>query len=57
MVWQFITPAAPHQNGVSEALVKSSKHALKKAIGEQVLTPFEFYTCLLEIANQVNPRQ
>ena len=56
MVWQFITPAAPHQNGVPEALVKSSKYALKKAIGEQVLTPFEFYTCLLEIANLVNPR-
>ena len=23
--------------------------ALKKAIGEQVLTPFELYTCLLEV--------
>jgi hypothetical protein len=56
MVWQFITPAAPHQNGVSEALVKSSKYALKKAIGEQILTPFELYTCLLEIANLVNQR-
>lgn len=52
--WLFTTPAAPHQNGCAEALVKSCKRALKKAIGEQVLTPFELYTCLLEVANLVN---
>ncbi len=43
--------AAPHQNGCAEALVKSAKISLKKAIGEQILTPFELYTCLLEVAN------
>ena len=51
MKWRFTTPAAPHQNGCSEALVKGCKFALKKAIGDQVLTPFELYTCLLEVAN------
>ena len=54
--WKFITPAAPHQNGCAEALVKSCKLALKKAVGEHVLTPFELYTCLLEVANLVNQR-
>ena len=54
--WKFVTPGAPHQNGCAEALVKSCKYALKKAIGEQELTPFELYTCLLEIANLVNER-
>ena len=48
--------ASPHQNGCAEALVKSCKMALRKAIGEQVLTPFELYTCLLEVANLVNQR-
>ena len=54
--WKFITPGAPHQNGCAEALVKSVKIALKKAIGESLLTPFELYTCLLEVANLVNQR-
>ena len=54
--WNFITPAEPHQNGCAEALVKSCKLALKKAVGEHVLTPFELYTCLLEVANLVNQR-
>lgn len=54
--WIFTTPAAPNQNGCAEALVKSCKRALKKAIGEQVLTPFELYTCLLEVGNLVNQR-
>ena len=54
--WKFITPAAPHQNGCAEALVKSCKRALKKAVGEHILTPFELYTCLLEVANLVNQR-
>ena len=30
--WKFITPSAPHQNGCAEALVKSCKLALKKAV-------------------------
>lgn len=54
--WKFSTPAAPHQNGCTEALVKSCKFALKKAIGDHVLTPFELYTALLEVANLVNQR-
>ena len=54
--WKFITPLAPHQNGCSEAMVKSIKCALKKAIGDAVLTPFELYTCLLEVTNLVNQR-
>jgi hypothetical protein len=36
--------------------VKSTKKALKKAIGEQVFTLFEFHTCLMEIANLINQR-
>ena len=54
--WIFITPAAPYQNGCAEALVKSSKRALKSAIREQVLRSFELYTCLLEVANLLNQR-
>jgi hypothetical protein len=54
--WQFTTPLAPHQNGATEAMVKTIKTALKKAIGDAVLAPFELYTCLLEITNLVNQR-
>ena len=56
MKWRFTTPAGPHHNGCAEALVKSCKKALKTAIGKQVLTSFELYTCLLEVANLVNQR-
>lgn len=55
MKWLFATPAAPHQKGCAKSLVKSTK-TLKRAIGEQKLTPFEFYTCLLEVANLINQR-
>ena len=54
--WKFITPAAPHQNGCAEALVKSCKIALKKAVGDQILTPFELYTVLQEVSNHINQR-
>ena len=54
--WQFITPTAPHQNGCAEAMVKSCKRAIKKAIGDNKLTPFELYTCFQEIANLINQR-
>ena len=37
--WMFTTPAASHQNGCAEALLKSCKRSLKIAIGEQRLTP------------------
>ena len=56
MEWRFTTPKAPHHNGCAEALVKTCKKALKKAIGNQVLSPFEVYTYLLEAANLVNSR-
>jgi len=56
ITWKFITPAAPHQNGCAEALVKSCKRALRQAIGDQLLRPFELYTCLLEVANLLNQR-
>ena len=56
MKWQFTTPAAPHQNGCAESLVKSCKIGLKKAVGEQILTSLELQTCLLEVANLVNQR-
>ena len=39
-----------------ESLVKTCKKALKGAIGDQVLTPFELYTCLMEVGNLVNQR-
>ena len=41
MKWQFTTPHAPHHNGCSESMVKTTKSALKKIIGDAVLTPFE----------------
>ena len=51
--WIFTTP---HQNGCAEALVKSCKRAIKNAIGEQVLSPFELYTYFMEVGNLVNQR-
>lgn len=56
MKWQFTTAVAPHQNACAESLVKSCKICLKKAIGEQVLTPLKLQTCLVEVANLVNQR-
>ena len=56
MQWKFITPAVPHQSGCAKALVKTCKSSLKKAVGSQVLTPFELFTVLLEVANLVSHR-
>ena len=36
--------------------MKSTKSALKRAIGETILMPMELYTCLLEVANLLNQR-
>lgn len=35
-------------------LIKSVKIALKKSIGELILTPFELYACLFEVGNLVS---
>jgi len=56
MEWRLTTPAAPYQNGCAEALVKSCKIGLKMAMGNHILTPFELYTCMLEVAILVNQR-
>ena len=56
MEWKFITRNAPHRNGCAESLVKSCKIALKHAMGDNLLTPFELHTILLEVANLVNQR-
>ena len=56
MDWKFITPNAPHQNGCAESLVKSCELPLKQAMGDNLLTPFELHTILLEVANLVNQR-
>lgn len=45
---------SPHQNGCAEASAKCCKRALKKAIGEHVFTPFDLYTCLLEVSFLIN---
>ena len=57
MKWQFTTPLALHHNGSAETMVQSVKTALKCAILDTKLTPFELYTYLLKEANLVNQRQ
>lgn len=54
--WKFITPNAPHHSGCAEALVKSCKFGIKKAIGEQNLTPFELHTVFMKVSNLMNQR-
>ena len=56
MEWKFSNPESPSHNGCAEALVKSCKSALKKGIGDQILTAFELYTYLLESENLVDQR-
>ena len=52
--WLFTAPAAPHQNRCAEALDKSCRHALKKVIGEQLLSLLELHTCLLETVFEIS---
>lgn len=52
--WLFIVLVVFYQNGCVEVFVKSCKCVLKKVIGEQVLSLFELYICLLEVGNFVN---
>uniref|UniRef100_A0ABD2WTZ1 Integrase catalytic domain-containing protein n=3 Tax=Trichogramma kaykai TaxID=54128 RepID=A0ABD2WTZ1_9HYME len=54
--WKFNPPGAPHFGGIWEAAVKSTKHHLKRVIGEAVLTFEEFSTLLAQIEVCLNSR-
>ncbi|XP_026827674.1 uncharacterized protein LOC113562437 [Ooceraea biroi] len=54
--WKFNPPAAPHCGGKWEAGVKSTKHHLKRIIGDTVLTYEEFATLLAQIEAVLNSR-
>ena len=54
--WVFSSADAPWQNGVSEALIKSTKRAITAAISESILTFSELQTVCYEAANLLNER-
>ncbi|XP_066589184.1 uncharacterized protein [Prorops nasuta] len=54
--WNFIPPNTPHCGGLWEAGIKSTKHHMKRVIGEQLLTYEEFSTLLVEIEACLNSR-
>lgn len=54
--WKFIPPYSPHFGGLWEAGVKSSKHHLKRVLGDAHLTFEEFYTLLVQVEAVLNSR-
>lgn len=54
--WIFVTPAAPHQNGISEAAVKSTKFHLRRIMGKLTYTYEHLVTVLTKIEAVLNSR-
>lgn len=54
--WRFIPPAAPHQGGLWESAVKSTKTHLQRTVGEIILTLEEFSTLVTQIEGILNSR-
>ncbi|XP_025266081.1 uncharacterized protein LOC112638468 [Camponotus floridanus] len=54
--WRFNPPAAPHFGGLWEAAVKSTKHHLRRVIGEATLTYEEMATLLAQVEACLNSR-
>lgn len=54
--WTFITPAAPHQGGAWESMVKRMKYHLRRTVGDHILTRDELYTTITQIEACVNSR-
>ncbi|KMQ89434.1 gag-pol polyprotein precursor [Lasius niger] len=54
--WHFNPPAAPHFGGLWEAAVKSTKHHLRRVIGETTLTYEELSTFLTQMEACLNSR-
>lgn len=54
--WHFIPPYSPHFGGLWEAGVKSTKHHLKRTLGNASVTFEELYTVLVQIEAILNSR-
>ena len=54
--WNFIPPHSPHFGGLWEAAIKSTKHHLRRVIGNACLTFEEFGTLLAQIEACLNSR-
>lgn len=54
--WHFIMPRSPSQGGSHEAAVKLFKHHLKRVIGTQRLSVFEFQSLITKIEGCLNSR-
>lgn len=54
--FHFNPAAAPHFGGLWESAVKSAKHHLRRAIGDQVLTLPEFETLVTQVEAILNSR-
>ncbi|XP_046745774.1 uncharacterized protein LOC124411010 [Diprion similis] len=55
-LWKFNPPAAPHFGGLWEAAVKSTKHHLRRVLGENTLTFEEMTTLLTQVEACLNSR-
>ncbi|XP_071643002.1 uncharacterized protein [Temnothorax longispinosus] len=56
IAWRFNPPAAPNFGGIWEAAVKSTKHHLRRVIGEATLTYEEMATLLSQVEACLNSR-
>ena len=54
--WKFIPPHAPHMGGLWESCVKSTKHHLRRVLGESMLSYEELSTVLCQIEACLNSR-
>ena len=54
--WKFNVPRAPWWGGVFERLVRSTKHCLRKVLGQAKFSHDELLTALIEIEMVLNSR-
>ena len=54
--WKFVPPQGQHMNGVTESLIRSTKHIMKQSLEGKRLTFVETQTVMYEIAGVLNSR-